>query len=242
MAEDLDYIDDYFNQKLGPENALAFEDKIQSDPSFAEQVAFYLATRESIYASVAAERKHRFREIYGNTRPATRLTAIKLVYYIAIAAVVCGLIFGIYLVKKPVSPHQLAESYEVENLQTLAVQMGNSNEDLQAGLQLYNAGKTSESLQVFEKIIRSDTSSFTALKFAGIAALKLKEYEKAIGYFQRLGTFTTLYSNPSLFYQSLTLMERNENGDLEKARKMMQQIVAQDLEGKEIVVKWLQKL
>jgi tetratricopeptide (TPR) repeat protein len=240
--DDLDYIDAYFNNKPEPENARVFEEKIQTDPAFAEQVAFYLAARQSLSASVDEQRKQRFREIYNISPPAKRITAIKLVYYVAIAAVVCGIIFGLYLVSKPVSPHQLAENYARENLRTLSVQMGNSDDSLQSGLRLYNEGKTSESLLVFENIVRLDTGNFTAIKFAGIAALKLKDYEKAIGYFQQLGTFTKLYANPSLFLQSLALMERNSIGDLEKAKKIMQQIVDQDLEGKEVVVKWLQKL
>jgi hypothetical protein len=240
--ENLETIEQYFNNTLSTEDKIAFGEKIESDLAFAEEVAFYLSARESLAAAAEESKKERFREIYNNNKPARSFSAIKLVYYIAAAAAITGIIFGLYVFNRPVSPNQLADKYIRENLQTLAVRMGGHDDSLQTGLRLYNEGKTSESLQQFENIIRSDTANFTAKKFAGIAALKMNDYNKALSYFKQLETYTTLFANPALFYQSLTLMKRNQPGDAEKAKQLMHKIQVEDLEGKDAATRWLRKL
>jgi hypothetical protein len=51
-----------------------------------------------------------------------------------------------------------------------------------------------------------------------------------------------LYSNPAKILQSVTLMERNLPGDAAMARQLLQNIVANDLEGKEFAQEWLKKM
>jgi tetratricopeptide (TPR) repeat protein len=240
--DNLDYIDRYFKSELPPEGVKLFGEKIESDPAFAEEVAFYLSASQASREQVEAGKKQRFLEIYrknlssGNTK-----TVRKLVYYLAAAAVVAGIVFGLYFFTKPVSRQQLADQYIRGHLQTLGVQMSSRNDSLQTGLRLYNEGRPAKALQQFEKIIQSDTSNFTAKKYAGIVSLRLKEYDKALAYFEQLETYTGLYANPALLYQALTLMERNHAGDDTKAKQLLQQVIQKDLEGKEAAQEWLKK-
>ena len=76
----------------------------------------------------------------------------------------------------------------------------------------------------------------------GLAALRLKEYNKALSYFEQLETYTSLYANPALILQAVTLMERNQPGDAAKAKILLKKIVDQDLEGRESAQEWLKKL
>ena len=77
-------------------------------------------------------------------------------------------------------------------------------------------------------------------KYLGIVYLRLGNYQKALFYFHQFES-DTLYSNPSVFYQALTLLKRNLPGDKEKARELLQQVRDNDLEGKEFAQKWLDK-
>jgi tetratricopeptide (TPR) repeat protein len=120
--------------------------------------------------------------------------------------------------------------------------MSSRADSMQMGLKLYNEGKFPEALQQFETIIQSDTANFTAKKYAGIVSLRLREYDKALLYFKQLETYTDLYANPALFYQALTLMERNRTDDAAKAKQLLEQVVQNDLEGKEVAEEWLKKL
>ena len=165
-----------------------------------------------------------------------------MIYYIATAAVVSGLIFGTYTFFRPVSPQQLARQYEKEHLTTLPVTMSGRSDSLQTGLRLYNDGKYPEAMVQFESIIQSDTANFTAKEYAGITALHLKEYDKAMSWFEQMETYKGLYSNRAQFLQVVTLMARNLPGAAAKAKQLLQEIVANNLEGKEFAQEWLKKM
>jgi len=246
----LDFIESYFTNELDANQAREFENRIVSDPAFAEEVAFYLSAFKISGEHSQSEKKEQFRELYQKfttegTLPQRKFSGLspvrKLVYFIAAAAAVAGIIFGIYTITKPVSPQQLANEYINEHLQTLGVQMSGHSDSLQSGLNLYNEGKSSDALAQFEKIIQSDTTNFTAKRYAGLAALKLKDYDKALGWFEALETYRTLYANPALLYQALTLMERNQPGDGKKAKQLLQHVVQYNLDGKETAQEWLRK-
>jgi tetratricopeptide (TPR) repeat protein len=239
---DLDYIENYFTDTPGADLTREFEERIKTDPGFAEEVAFYLAAHEVAKEASGLEKKLRFKETYHGNRINRSVPVRKLVYYLAAAAVVAGLIFGTYTFFRPVSPLQLAVQYEKEYLQTLPVTMSGRADSLQTGLRLYNDGKFSEALTQFESIIRSDSSSFTAKEYAGITSLRLKEYDKALSWFEQLETYRGLYSNRAQLLEAVTLMERNLSGDAAKAKQLLQKIVTGDLEGKEFAEEWLRKM
>ena len=240
--DNLDYIENYFANKPGTEFTREFEERIKSDPGFAEEVAFYLTAQEVSKEASGHEKKQRFKESYQRKRIVRSVPVRKLVYYIAAAAVVSGLIFGTYTFFMPVSSQQLAGQYEKERLQTLPVTMSGRTDSLQTGLRLYNDGKYSEAMAQFENILRSDTSNFTAKQYAGISALRMKEYDRALSYFEQMATHQGLFSNPAQILQAVTLMERNLPGDTAKAKQLLQQIVSNDLEGKEFAQEWLKKM
>ena len=239
--DNLDYIENYLAQLPAADLTREFEERIHSDPGFAEEVAFYFAAQEVSRESSRTVKKEHFKEIYQKHQVNRSLPVRKLVYYIATAAVVTGLIFGTYTFFKPVSPRQLAEQYEKEHLQILPVTMSGRSDSLQTGLRLFNEGKYSEALTQFENIIHSDTSVFTAKEYAGISAFRLKEYDKALSYFEQMETRKGLYSNRAQFLEAITLMERNLPGDAVKAKQLLQNIASNDLDGKEFAEEWLRK-
>jgi tetratricopeptide (TPR) repeat protein len=241
MMDNLDYIARFFNHELDNDQAVEFGKKIESDPSFAEDVAFYLSVLKASEEKSQEEKKQHFKKLYADNRAVRKMPAVKWLYYIAAAAAVAGIVFGTYTFIRPVSPSQLADQYVHEHLQTLGVTMNGRADSLQKGIQLYNEGKSSEALTHFEKIILSDTSNFTAKQYAGLAALRLKEYDRALAWFDALGTYNGLYANPARLYQSITLMERNQSGDAAKAKQLLQEIVESDSEGKETAQEWLRK-
>jgi tetratricopeptide (TPR) repeat protein len=238
----IDYVESYFNNELTAAGREQFEQKIIADPAFAEEVAYYCSVLQTAKIEAAAEKKKRFAEIYeqnpGVKKPGT---VTKLWKYVTAAAVVAGIIFGSYLMLKPDSPRQLANLYLQENFQSLSITMSSKVDSLEVGLSLYNEGKWPEALHQFEKIIQSDSSSFDAKKYAGIVSLQLKEYDKALAYFSQLENYPGLYSNPAKLYKAIILMERNSARDAEQAKALLQQIVQNNLEGKETAKEWLSK-
>jgi len=244
--DNLTYIEAYCNKELSPEEKKEFEQRIISDPVLAEEMAFYLSSREAAAAEIAKE-KERFKIVYqqykqdGHPGRQQRGLVRKLIPWAAVAAVLAGIIFSWNSLFTPASPNQLADKYVQENFQTLSVTMGSKEDSLQAGLGLFNDGRLEEALQQFESLANSDTSSAEAKKYAGIVSLRLGHYDKAIQYFSQLENDTRLYVNPGKFFHALTLLKRNRLDDKQAARMLLEQVVQNDLEGKAPAQDWLKK-
>ncbi|HTQ29218.1 MAG TPA: tetratricopeptide repeat protein [Puia sp.] len=237
--DNLEYIDSYFKGEMAAGEARQFDQKIQDDPAFAEEVAYYLSVLMAGKEQVAEEKKQRFREIYNQGVPAgetmaviRKMSAWKTWKVAAAAAVLAGLVLGLYLMFRPMSPDQVADQYISEKLATLSVKMG-VMDSVQNGLRLYNEGKYEEALQVFEGMLQTDPSNPTALEKAGIISLRLQRYDQALNYFRKLESLTNLRVNSGLFYEALTLMRRNKDGDGEKSKQLLQQVVENNLDMKQ---------
>jgi len=111
--------------------------------------------------------------------------------------------------------------------------MSSVQDSLQKAIALYNQGQLPEALTQFQQLLQQDSARAQARIYSGIVCLRLQQYDKALDYFRQLEADTTLYSNPALFYQSLTLMKRNHSGDSQKARQLLQLVVDRDLDKKE---------
>jgi len=240
----LDYIDDYFNGQPTAIQKADFEQKILAEPSFAEEVAFYINTQALLRQQVEEEKKGLFREIYEQNKASIPLTSSRPLYKIgfslAAAAVVLVIFTGLWWVflRQP-TPHQLADKYLQEL--PISIQMGSRQDSLQIAKNSYIAKDFPTALRQFEQMIERDSADETALRFAGLACLRLNEYDKALRYFQQLERVPGLYSNPAKFYQALTLMERNGPGDIPAARQLLEQVVAGDLDEKKVAEEWLKK-
>ncbi len=248
MDNSYEYIDNYFNQKLSAEEAMQFERKITEDKNFAGEVAFYLAAKQALKEEVMAEKKEWFRQLLQQNSSFTNMgqngrVKKMWVYRIAAAAAVLICVFFAwhFFFSKSASPQQMADSFINENLKPLPVTMGIERNSIQDGLRLYNEEKYDSAIQQFETIIQNDTTNFSAKKYLGIVYLRLGNYDKALLYFRQLENYS-LFSNPAIFYQALTLMKRNLPGDKQKAKQLLQQVVDKDLEGKETAKQWLKKL
>jgi tetratricopeptide (TPR) repeat protein len=134
----------------------------------------------------------------------------------------------------------MADIYINENFKTLPVKMTAETDSIQDGLRLYNNGQYDAALKQFESIAKRDAGNYKIKENLGIIYLRLGNYDTAIQYFQEF-EHDTLYANPSIFYQALALLKRNLPGDKQKAKELLQQVVANDLEGKESAQQWLKK-
>jgi len=240
--ENTEYIERHFNNELSAEEKIQFEQKIINDKDFAQEVAFYYSVHQTAKNESVIEKKKRFKEIYRQQNPSSQKTGVikRMRIYIAAAAAILAIVFSWYLFNKSVSPQQLANEYIKQNFQTLSIKMSSKQDSMQIGQRLYNSGKLPEALQQFEKIISTDTASFVAKEYAGIVSLQLKNYDKAITYFTQIEN-DPRFSNPAKLYKALTLMKRNNAGDNEQAKELLQQIIQNNLEGKETAQQWFGK-
>lgn len=232
----LEYIDDYFNGTLNEGSRAEFERLIESDPAFAEEVAFYVSAGSALRQDQEDEKRARFRGLYEQEKAglAPRGITRRLSWYMAAAAVLivaAGAWF--YMTSHAAGPEKLADLYIKEKLQNLPVKMSSITDSMQNSISLYNNGHPEAALAGFERILEKDPGRAQARLYAGIVYLQLKKYDQSLFYFKLLQADTALYLNPAVFYQSLALMKRNRPGDAQVAKQLLQQVVDKDLDKKD---------
>lgn len=243
MTDDLEYIDNYFSKALTQEENRQFEQRIIEDPDFAGEVAFYAAALQT----ALEDKKDRFRQLYHELTPEQKTPPApprikRLFPYLAAAAILMLLVMGWLLFIQPGSPQKLAESYIGSHWQTLPLTMGAKESLIQTGLRYYNNQDIPAALQQFEKAYLSDSTDTKVIEYAGIAALRLQEYDKAITWFLMLEANTRLFVNSGKFDHALVLLRRNGPGDAATAKELLQQVVQNGLAGSEAAKDLLKKL
>jgi tetratricopeptide (TPR) repeat protein len=239
-----EYIDSYFREEHSAAATAAFDEKVKQDPAFAEAVAFYCSTMQIAKNQLAAEKKQHFREIYAQTGPSAAPPAPVIRRWwpaVAAAAIVVGLVVGLYLYMQPTaSLQQMADRYIKDKLATtMGVSMGAKEDSIGRAMQYYNDNKLPEALVAFETIARANTESDVAKKMAGVVSLRLGDYDKAINYFTQLEEQRALYDNPGKLYHTLALIKRNRPGDKEAAKLLLQQVAEQQPAYQETAKEWL---
>jgi tetratricopeptide (TPR) repeat protein len=240
----LEYIDGYFSGEYPPDEAGVFEKKIEEDPVFAGQVAYYLSARAAFKEMHAEQRKKRFRELLAEqAKPAVTVNMGRRRWVVALsAAVVIGVLaLGWLVFLRPVDGSRLADRYIRENLGTLSARMG-AGDSIQTGIVLYNRQQYPDALHQFEHILLSDPTNLTALLDAGIVALRMDDYEKALANFSKLQTLTDPHINPALFYEAITRLKRDHTGDLALSKRLLHRIVEEDLNRKADAEQLLKRL
>jgi len=241
----LDYIDDYFKGEYSEAKTRQFEDRLETDPLFAEEVAFYLSAMQVLRQEARAEKTNRFRAIYEEKHPPVRTAGSYVrILYIAVAAVfVCGLLLAAWLFMKPTaSKQQMADTFINDHLTQLGVPMSAGKEDsVKIAKDYYNSKAFPQALSYFEPLATSHTEDGSLLEYAGITCLRLGQYDKALEYFDKRAK-QDVRNNPALFYQALAYMKRNKEGDMDKAKAILQQVASNGpSDKKDIAQSWLDK-
>ncbi|MPR33688.1 tetratricopeptide repeat protein [Salmonirosea aquatica] len=235
-------IEPYFNEALSPPEREQFEQELLHNPQLAEEVAFYLSTRQVLREQILAERhaawqKQEYKVPYG----ATLMRRLQPWYYAAAAVVLLALTW-FWLSMSKLTAREMAGAYIEKNLVTLSVQMGGEADSLQMAIQSYNDGQFATARSLSEALLQRNPDNAEALKLVGIIALRQQNYDEAITYFHRLAQRQDLYANPGTFYEALAYLQRNRPSDVDTARKLLQTVVSENLDGKPEAVKWLEAM
>lgn len=233
-------IEKYFNNELNDGERLAFEQALLDQPRLADETAFYIQSRRAA-EKAAKERLLKDRHQRWQSLP-------KPVYYnrqmwIGIAAAII-LIFGavLFFAKSfRQSPSERSITYFADYLHELPVHLGGDEESLQNAIKAYNEGRYQAAVGYSETFLQGQPNNSEALKVLGLSYLQLQLYQEALSVFHRLSTETALYSNPGKFYEALSYLLRNKEGDALKGQKLLQEVIDKNLEGKQAALTIMNK-
>jgi tetratricopeptide (TPR) repeat protein len=239
--DNLEYIDNFFQSAPSAEQTRLFEQKILEDAEFARDVSLYLSARQIAKESATNDSRERFRVIYQQMKvvkmTSRRRTWLRLPYVAAAAVII--ILAGIFLGKRPLSVQQLANKYISQELNTVDVTMGKAD-DLQKAADLYNGKQYVQALTLYQKLANEDSTNTLALENAGKASIQLGQFDLALSYFRGMER-QQAFANPGKFLEALTLMKRDGPGDKEEAKKLLEDVVREDLDKKQIASEWLKK-
>jgi tetratricopeptide (TPR) repeat protein len=238
----LEKIDKYFNNELSLSERQDFENQLVDDSELKETVSFYLNTRNAAKQLADDKRRVEFEELRKELSQKSKNTGtIKPIIWLSGLAASIVLIVGFWWFSRTpdVASDMVADTYIQEHFKNLPVKMDATADSLQMGLRLFNKQKLSDAQIVFEDILKHNNNNSEALKYAGITALQLKEYDKAIQYFQDLASQKNLFSNPGKFYHALTLLQKSPPYKQE-ANILLKEVIEQNLEGKEEALKMIE--
>lgn len=256
MEDNYEKIEDYLNGKMSSEEKLLFEAALTSNQELATAFAVY----RTIETEMRAHEKARVPESALkdtlqtlNTRyfkPKPPQTAKIIPFYAnrfykitaAIAASIIILVSCFIFWQREQSPQRLAGHYIQTNLLELSQTMDASQDSLQLGIAAYNNQEYRKALPYFQAVYTTHPDNSDAKKYMGLVYLVTKDYNQALRQFEELANLKNLYSNPGLFLQAITLMQRNQEGDQQKAKQLLQQVVNEKAAGSREAEEWLPKL
>ena len=245
MLQTLEYIEAYFENTLNPEQRLQFEQRCVTDEAFAKEVAFYITGRKAARLALEEDKKKHWKNTeYESGKEGAEKSQPKIIQlkrwlpYAAAASLIISIAVYFLFIKS--NPQQLASHYINDQLTQIGQTMGASADSLQQGIEAYNQKEYDRALQIFESISRREPQNSDVIKYKGLSYLMKKDYSMALLQFDALSAMN-LYSNGGLFLKAVTLLERNQKGDKEKAKQILQQVVAEKKEGSAEAQRWLDK-
>lgn len=225
-------IDKYLNNEMSLYERQVFENQLLTDEELVNELAFYthlkLANQELAREKRKAEFEALRKEI--SNRPSGKIKPMIWISGIA-ASVILALGFW-FSHTDTLNPAEYADTYIHQHFENLPVKMDGNADSLQMGLRLFNEQKLSEAQSIFEAILQRKNVDSEAIKYAGITALRLKQFDKAIVYFQALSLQKNLYSNPGKFYEALALIKQQPINKKE-IEILLNEVIDNNLEGNE---------
>jgi tetratricopeptide (TPR) repeat protein len=249
--------EEYLSGKMNPEEKLGFEAELSSNHDLAtafrvyrtietemRQKEKYRDEEKALKASLQTLNKRYFETEQQRQPPRIIRLYPKKLYQItaALAASIVIILVAYFLFFRPHQDIQnLADTYYKTHLQQLSQTMDPATDSLQAGIAAYNNQDYNKALQYFQGIYHHHPDNSEAKRNIGLVYLATKDYDKALQAFDELATMKHLYSNPGLFLKALTLMQRNQKGDAQQARQLLEQVVQQKAEGSREAAEWLKR-
>ncbi|HRN57811.1 MAG TPA: tetratricopeptide repeat protein [Agriterribacter sp.] len=247
------HMERYLSGDMPGGEKLRFEAELQHNKALNDQWQLYKAIDAAMHeaekhGSHEAALKNTLQKLnaayFRPEAPVTRMRSPGQWYKAAIAAaaVLVLVLSGYFLFfQNNTRLPQLADRYVKENLLHLSLTMDGAKDSLQQGIAAYNNKDYPQAIALFEALYKAHPDNSDALKYAGIAYLITKEYNRALACFDELAAKKELFSNPGLFLKAVTLLQRGLQGDNEQAAQLLQQVWDEKQDGSKEAGRWLKQ-
>jgi tetratricopeptide (TPR) repeat protein len=254
----LEKFEEYLQNKMKAGDKQEFEAQLASDKDMMEAFSLFKAIETDMrYLSASEEEtialkstlenlnnKYIKSKATGSAKTVTFGPRKRKLFYTGIAAALVLIIvsYAVFLGSGPADMHETANGYFAANFQQLGQTMSSDQDSMQLGIAAYNQGNYALAQTYFEGLLDQQPANAEALKNLGLSHLSKKEFDHALRYFDQLAKRNDLMSNSGQFLKALTLLIRNDPGDLEDAQTNLKQVVELQSEGHEQAEEWINRM
>jgi tetratricopeptide (TPR) repeat protein len=246
MEDTIVYIESYFQQTLSSDERAVFETRCETDENFAKEVAFYITTRQAMREALLEQKAQAWKEevVQDEKTPVISINKRKgFTKWIMYAAAACVLlVISMFLFETQNSPQKLASDYVKNKYSNLSVTMSADSDLITKGMDAYNHKHYDVALTYFIKAKQTDTANSDVKAYTGLTYFQKKDYDQALKEFDTLSNMQGLQSNPGDFLKAITLLERNNSGDIEQAKTLLQKVQDEKEEGSKAAGELREKL
>jgi tetratricopeptide (TPR) repeat protein len=191
VEKDLETIENYLAGTLEAAQKAQVENRIDTDPSFAQKVSLVKETRDVLKIDVEGFRKdlETIEEEFAANRWSIHQFFKENSYLMAAAVALIAVVGVSYLIwfQNPPTSELFAANFQIppENITTRADLESNA---LSKGLRAYSEENYLSANEQFEQILTTDPNNQAVLFYSGICHLTLSEEQQAIDKFERIIT------------------------------------------------------
>lgn len=253
MNNKVELIENYLSGNLPPEESALFEKELLADEELKTLFNMYRTIENDManaeqYKEQEQALKHTLQSLnakyFKAEAPVVQMHK-KHNFFRAAMAAAAGLVLILVayftFFQSSGNPTKLADKYVKDELTHLSLTMDGVQDSLQVGMAAYNDKDYQKALQIFDGLYKSHPDDSYVLKYKGLAYLLTKNYDKALSSFDELAAKKHLFSNDGLFLKAVTLLERNQAGDKDAAKLLLEQVVNEKTEGNAKAEEWLKK-
>ena len=209
-------MDDYIMEKLKGETLVDFENELQNNPAFANELVLHRQALAGIRRYNNRQLKKELKEIH--KKVAVPMAKVRPMWYrYAVAAVIVLLIAaGIWYVLQPKNNEQLFAAY-YQPYEISLTDRGEGNlEKIKKAEDAYLNKDYATALDLLEGLINEQEYNSQLHLATGIAYLEENKFEKAIGQFNIIIEKKDVFlKDQAVWYSALTLLKCNKEKEAE---------------------------
>lgn len=247
--------EEYLNGEMGNKEKSVFESELSSNEEMNSAFKIYrtIETEMGIHRQESrneAELKHSLDSLnakyFQDSKKATKVVPLfssrvfKSLMTVAASLLIFFLVYTV-IFQPSQEVRLLADNYINMHYKQLGQTMDSTPDSLQLGIAAHNNQEYNKALQLFQGVQEKQPGNVENIKNMGLSYLMNKDFDLALQKFDELAAIKNLYSNEGLFLKALTLMQRDEKGDKEEAKSLLEQVVKDEEVGSEQAKEWLKK-
>lgn len=247
--------EEYLKGEMGAKEKSVFESELSSNEEMNSAFKIYRTIEtEMMLQGQESEKevklKHSLDKLnstyFNDSKKTTKVVPLyssrifKMVMTVAASLLILFLVYTVFFHPSQ-EVNYLADNYIDSHYQQLGQTMDSNPDSLQLGIAAYNNQEYKKAIQLFQGVQESQPDHVEAIKNMGLSYLMIKDFDLALQKFEELAAIENLYSNEGLFLKALTLMQRNQPGDKEEAKILLERVVKEEEAGSEQAKEWLEK-